>query len=59
MQQSELPKPEGSHSESYKPGEFTEFLQENWIYLAFVIVIIYIVVMYSKILKERKKNKEE
>ncbi|NEV95005.1 hypothetical protein G3567_12750 [Psychroflexus sp. YR1-1] len=59
MQQSELPKPEGSHSESYKPEEFTEFLQENWIYLAFVLVIIYIVVMYSKILRDRKRNREE
>lgn len=59
MQQSELPKPEGSHSESYKPAEFTEFIQDNWIYLAIVVVMIYIVVMYTKILRERKKNREE
>lgn len=57
--QSSLPNPEGSHSETYKPGEFNEFLQDNWIYLVIVIVIIYIVVMYYKILKERKKNKED
>jgi hypothetical protein len=59
MLQSEIPKPSGSNSESYKPSEFTDFLQENWIYLAIVLVIVYIVIMYTKILKDRKKNKEE
>lgn len=59
MQQSELPKPSGSNSESYKPSEFSEFFQENWIYLAILVVIIYIVVMYAKILRDRKRNKEE
>ncbi|MBZ9788432.1 hypothetical protein LB456_13275 [Psychroflexus sp. CAK57W] len=57
--QSNIPNPEGSHSESYRPEEFIEFLQENWIYLAFVLVIIYIVVMYSKILRDRKRNRED
>jgi hypothetical protein len=57
LQQSELPKPAGSNSESYKPSEFSEFFQDNWIYIAMVLVIVYIVIMYSKILKERKKNK--
>jgi len=56
IQQSELPKPEGSHSESYKPSEFSEFIQDNWIYLAMVVVIIYIVIMYSKILRDRRKK---
>lgn len=56
MEQSELPNPQ---DEIYKPFEFTEFLEENWVYLAIVIVIVYIVVMYYKIVKERKKNKEE
>jgi uncharacterized membrane protein SirB2 len=59
MLQSGIPKPSGSNSESYKPSEFTDFLQENWIYLAIVLVIVYIVIMYTKILKDRKKNKEE
>lgn len=59
MQQSELPKPESSNSESYAPTEFSEFFQENWIYLAILAVIIYIVIMYTKILKDRKRNKDE
>lgn len=54
--QSHLPKPQNDGVS--KPFEFTEFIQENWIYLAIVAVIIYIVVMYYKILKERKKNKD-
>ncbi|MBZ9629059.1 hypothetical protein LB450_13195 [Psychroflexus sp. CAK1W] len=57
--QSNIPNPEGSHSETYRPDEFTEFFYDNWIYLVIVIVMIYIVVMYYKILKERKKNKEK
>lgn len=57
--QSSLPNTQGGHSETYKPSEFSEFFQENWIYLAIVLVIIYIVVMYMKILKDRRKNKEE
>ncbi len=56
FQQSELPKPEGSSSETYKPDEFTEFFQDNWVYLAILLVIVYIVIMYSKILKERKRK---
>jgi uncharacterized membrane protein SirB2 len=55
--QSSLPNTQGGHSETYKPSEFSEFFQENWIYLAIVLVIIYIVVMYMKILKDRRKNK--
>lgn len=52
--QSELPKPQSNSKEF----ELAEFFQENWIYLAIVVVIIYIVVMYAKILKERRKNRE-
>ena len=59
IQQSELPKPAGSNSESYKPSEFSEFFQDNWIYIAMVLVIVYIVIMYSKILNDRKKKREE
>ena len=59
MYQSELPKPSGSNSDSYRPLEFTEFFQENWVYLAIVLVMVYIVIMYAKILKDRKKNREE
>lgn len=52
--QSELPKPQNDGV--YKPFEFTEFIQDNWIYLAIVAVMIFIVVMYYKIIKERKKD---
>jgi hypothetical protein len=55
--QSELPKPQ--REDTYKPFEFTEFIQDNWPYLVIVLVMIYIVVMYSKILKDRKKNRED
>jgi uncharacterized membrane protein SirB2 len=54
--QKHLPKPDGN---TYGAGEFSEFFQENWIYLALVAVIIYIVVMYSKILKDRKRNSND
>ncbi len=50
-----LPKPE---DKTYGPGEFSEFFQDNWVYLAMVVVVVYIVIMYSKILKERKRNKD-
>lgn len=52
--QSELPKPQ---DDAPKEFDFTVFMEENWIYLIIVFVIVYIVVMYSKILRERKKNK--
>jgi hypothetical protein len=54
--QSELPKPH--HNESYRAFEFSEFIQENWVYLGIVLIMIYIVVMYAKIIKDRKKNKD-
>lgn len=54
--QSHLPKPDG---QTYNSGELSEFFQDNWIYLAIVAVMIYIVVMYYNILKERRKNKEK
>ena len=52
--QSELPKPQDN--QSYRSFEFTEFIQENWVYIVIVLVIIYIVIMYSKILKDRKNQ---
>mgnify|MGYP000243911733 CR=1 FL=1 len=55
--QSNLPNTQGGNSETYKPSEFSEFFNDNWIYIAFVLVIIYIVIMYLKILKDRRKNK--
>lgn len=57
--QSELPKPPNGNTETYRPFEFTEFIQDNWPYLVIVFVIIYIVVMYSKILKDRNNNKKK
>ena len=54
--QSELPKLHDN--ESYRAFEFSEFIQENWVYLGIVLIMIYIVVMYAKIVKDRKKNKE-
>jgi hypothetical protein len=54
--QSELPKPDDN--ESYRALEFSEFIQENWVYLGIVLIMIYIVVMYAKIIRDRKKNKD-
>jgi len=54
--QSELPKLHDN--ESYRAFEFLEFIQENWVYLGIVLIMIYIVVMYAKIVKDRKKNKD-
>ena len=46
--------PESSESESYRPFEFTEFLQENWFYIALLIIAIVLVVKYSKTSKKKK-----
>jgi uncharacterized membrane protein SirB2 len=54
--QSELPKLHDN--ESYRAFEFSHFIQENWVYLGIVLIMIYIVVMYAKIVKDRKKNKD-
>ncbi|MFN2262522.1 MAG: hypothetical protein ABR595_10705 [Psychroflexus sp.] len=53
--QSELPKPQ---DDAPKEFEFTSFIEENWIYLVIIFVIVYIVIMYSKILRERRENKD-
>ncbi|WP_192901738.1 hypothetical protein [Psychroflexus aestuariivivens] len=52
--QSELPNPQDDVPKEF---DFDVFLEENWMYLVIVFVIVYIVVMYSKILRERRKNK--
>ena len=49
-------KPESSNSESYTPFEFTEFLQENWFYIALLIIAIVLIVKYSKSSKNKKKE---
>jgi hypothetical protein len=49
--------PESSNSESYSPFEFTEFVQENWLYILLLIIAVVLVIKYSK--KSKRKQKEE
>ncbi|MFD0932467.1 hypothetical protein ACFQ0R_07640 [Psychroflexus salinarum] len=55
--QTTVTKPESSNSESYSPFELTEFLQENWLYIALFIIAIILVVKFSK--RSKKSKKEE
>lgn len=48
--------PESSNSESYQPFEFTDFLQENWIYIILLIVAIILVIRFSKTSKKKKEE---
>lgn len=54
--QTTVTKPESSNSEEYAPFEFTEFLQDNWIYIILLILAIVLVIRFSK---QSKKNKTE
>ncbi|SDG90583.1 hypothetical protein [Psychroflexus sediminis] len=54
--QTTVTKPSSSNSEEYSPFEFTEFLQENWLYIVLLIIAIILVIRFSK---KSKKNKAE
>ncbi|WP_019037834.1 hypothetical protein [Psychroflexus tropicus] len=49
--------PTSSESESYRPFELSEFFQENWLYIALLIIAIILVVRFSK--RSKRKEKEE
>jgi len=48
--------PTSSESETYQPIEFTEFLQENWLYIILLIVAIILVIKFSRRSKEKKRD---
>jgi type II secretory pathway component PulF len=48
--------PASSESESYQPFEFSEFLQENWLYILLLVIAIVLVIRFSKRSKEKREK---